>query len=73
MNIDGAEQQEISKPLDIKIINEQTTAVELALLNAVGMLQKNNTKKGNIIVADPSYIYLGNLTQEKKMSLLFFI
>ena len=70
LNIDGAEQQEISKPLDVKIINEQTTAVDIALLNAVGMLQKNEGRKGNIVISDPSYIYLGNLTQEENITIL---
>ena len=56
--------------MDVKIINEQTTAVDIALLNAVGMLQKNEGRKGNIVISDPSYIYLGNLTQEENITIL---
>ena len=70
LNIDGAEQQEVSKPLDVEIINKQTSALEIALLNAVGMIQNNKSAKGNVVVADPSYIYLGNLTQEDNITIM---
>ena len=70
LNIDGAEQEEILKPLDVEITNKQTSAVEITLLNAVGMLQNNKNKKGNVVVADPSYIYLGTLAQEDNITIL---
>lgn len=70
VNVDGAKQEDITKPLGFEIIKgRQATAVELAFLNAVGMLQTNKTNKGNIVVADPSYLYLGNLYQEENITI----
>ena len=70
VNVDGAKPEDITKPLGFEVIKgRQTTAVELAFLNAVGMLQTNKTDKGNIVVADPSYLYLGNLYQEENITI----
>ena len=71
LNIDGAESEQITKPLGFEIIKGmQATAAELAFLNAVRMLQVNKNDKGNIVVADPSYLYLGNLYQEENITIL---
>ena len=71
LNIDGAKPENITKPLGFEIINgRQATAVELAFFNAVGMLQTNSKNNGNIAIADPSYLYLGNLYQEENITIL---
>ena len=71
VNVDGAKSEDITKPLGFEIIKgREATAVELAFLNAVGMLQTNKTDKGNIVIADPSYLYLGNLYQEENITIL---
>ena len=70
ININEAYSATINKQLDIEILDKQTTPVELALLNAVCMIQKNNKQKGNIVIADPGYMYLGDLSQTDNITLL---
>ena len=70
ININEAYSATINKQLDVEILDKQTTPLELALLNAVCMIQKNNKQKGNIVIADPGYMYLGDLTQADNITLL---
>lgn len=70
ININEAFSATINKQLDVEILDKQTTPVELALLNAVRMIQKNNKQKGNIVIADPGYMYLGDLSQTDNITLL---
>lgn len=68
VNIDGASSEFINKLLDIEILDKQTTSVELSLLNAIGMIQQN--QNGSIVIADPTYMYLGDLIQSDNITLL---
>lgn len=69
LNIDGLNYKDITDSIDFKINNEPTTPLELSLLNAVSLIQ-NSSKKGNIIIADPSYLYFGALKQTGDITLL---
>lgn len=70
VNIDEEDFSAATKSIGIEISNKEITAIELALLNAIGMIQQNNNKNGNIVVADSSYLYVGDLVQTSNISLL---
>ncbi|MDD3053975.1 MAG: hypothetical protein PHG84_06230 [Endomicrobiaceae bacterium] len=70
INIDGAPSSSVTQPLDVEVITQKTTPIELALLNGIGLIQKNKKENGNIVIVDPSYMYLGNLAQTDNITLL---
>ena len=70
ININETASSIINRQIDMEIIDKQTTPLELSLLNAVCMIQKNSGQKGDIVIADPGYMYLGNLTQTDNVTLL---
>ncbi|MFA6614120.1 MAG: hypothetical protein WCS83_04990, partial [Endomicrobiia bacterium] len=70
INIDGTPPSLVTKPLDVEVIAQKTTPIELALLNGIGLIQNNKKENGNIVVVDPSYMYLGNLSQTDNITLL---
>ena len=70
ININETSPTTINNKLDMEIIDKQTTPLEVALLNAVRMIQKNDKRAGNIVIANPGYMYLGNLTQTDNITLL---
>lgn len=69
ININETSSQIINRQLDMEILDKQTTPLELSVLNAVCMAQKNKGQKGNIVIADPGYMYLGNLTQTDNITM----
>ncbi|WP_372520683.1 hypothetical protein [Candidatus Ruminimicrobiellum ovillum] len=69
VNINETNSSAINQQLDMEILDKQTTPLELSLLNAVCMIQKNKGQKGNIVIADPGYMYLGNLTQTNNITM----
>nr|MCR4662326.1 hypothetical protein [Endomicrobiaceae bacterium] len=70
INVNEIPSTTINRQLDMEIVDKQTTPLELSLLNAVRMIQKRNKHKGNIVIANPSYMYLGDLTQTDNITLL---
>lgn len=70
ININETSSQTINRQLDMEILDKQTTPLELSVLNAVCMVQKNNGQQGNIVIADPGYMYLGNLTQTDNITMV---
>ena len=69
INVNETSSSIINQQLDMEILDKQTTPLELSLLNAICMIQKNNKQKGNIVIADPGYMYLGNLTQTDNITM----
>ena len=70
ININETASPIINQQLDMEILDKQTTPLELSILNAVCMMQKNSRQNGNIVVADPTYMYLGNLTQTDNITMV---
>ncbi len=70
ININETSSQIINRQLDMEILDKQTTPLELSVLNAVCMVQKNKGQKGNIVIADPGYMYLGNLSQTDNITMV---
>lgn len=69
LNIDGLNYEDIIDPINFKINGESTSPLEISLLNAINLIQ-NADKKGNIIIADPSYLYFGSLKHTGDITLL---
>lgn len=70
ININETASSVINRQIDMEIIDKQTTPLELSLLNSICMIQKNSNQKGNIVIANPGYMYLGNLKQADNITLL---
>lgn len=70
VNIDGTPSPLVTTPLDIEIVSHRTTPVELAILNGISLMQNNKKENGNIVIVDPSYMYLGSLEQADNITLL---
>jgi hypothetical protein len=69
LNIGNSNHKNILDEIAFAINSEKTTPLEISLLNSVGLIQ-NNVKKGSLVIADPSYVYLGNLKQSGDIMLL---
>ncbi|MCL1972593.1 MAG: hypothetical protein FWG57_06350 [Endomicrobia bacterium] len=69
LNIDGLNHKNILNMIPFPSGGTSVTPLEISVLNAVGLFQ-NSIKKGSIIIADPSYIYIGDLKQTGDITLL---
>jgi len=69
LNIDGLNHENILTKINFRVNGHNTTPLEIALLNAIGVIQKSE-KTGNIVIADPSYVYIGDLNHTGDITLL---
>jgi hypothetical protein len=70
ININSAKPDDIMASLNINILNKRTTATVLSLLNAVCLIQDSKKEKGNMVIVNPSYMYIGDLTATGNITLL---
>ncbi len=70
INMDSSHPDDITSEFDIKILNNRTNAAELALLNAISLMQNSKKETGNMVIVNPRYMYLGDLTAPGNITLL---